>query len=45
MAAYVVDGLEPRRVQAIVETAIDQFQVTQGMRRDLEKARAELCLQ
>jgi response regulator NasT len=43
VAAYVVDGLEPRRVQAIVETAIDQFQVTQGMRRDLEKARAELA--
>ena len=43
VAAYVVDGLEPRRVQAIVETAIDQFQVTQAMRRDLEKARAELA--
>lgn len=43
VAAYVVDGLAPGRVQAIVETAIDRFQMMQGMRQDLEKVRTELA--
>jgi response regulator NasT len=43
VAAYVVDGLAPGRVQSIVEMAIDRFQMTQSMRQDLEKAKAELA--
>jgi response regulator NasT len=43
VAAYVVDGLQPQRVQAIVETAIDRFQMTQSMRQDLEKAKSDLA--
>lgn len=43
VAAYVVDGLAPGRVQAIVEMAIDRFQMMQTMRQDLEQARTELA--
>jgi response regulator NasT len=43
VAAYVVGGLAPQRAQAIVETAIDRFQMTQAMRQDLEKAKADLA--
>lgn len=43
VAAYVVDGLAPGRVQSIVETAIDRFEMTQAMRQDLEKAKSDLA--
>jgi response regulator NasT len=43
VAAYVVDGLAPARVQAIVETAIDRFRMTQAIREDLEKAKSDLA--
>lgn len=43
VAAYVVDGLAPGRVQSIVETAIDRFQMMQALRQDLEKTKADLA--
>jgi response regulator NasT len=43
VAAYVVDGLAPQRVRSVIEIAIDRFQMTQTMRHDLEKAKADLA--
>jgi response regulator NasT len=43
VAAYVVDGLAPGRVRGVLEVAMARFQLTRQLRRDLEKARADLA--
>jgi response regulator NasT len=43
VAAYVVDGLSPQRVQSVIEIAVDRFQMTQAMRQDLEKVKFDLA--
>jgi len=42
VSAYVVDGLVPSRVKAIIEVAIARFDAFQSMRRELDKARNQL---
>jgi response regulator NasT len=42
VAAYVVDGLEPERVRAVVDVAIAQFAQFRDLRSELDKARATL---
>lgn len=42
VAAYVVDGLAPGRVQPILDVAISRFALTQQLREDLAKAKADL---
>ena len=43
VAAYIVDGLSPKRVRPILEVALTRFQVMQSMRADLAKAKADLA--
>lgn len=43
VAAYVVDGLEPSRIRSILDLASAQFRVTDGLRRDLAQAKADLA--
>jgi response regulator NasT len=43
VAAYVVDGLAPNRVRGILEVAMSRFQLMHQLRRDLEKAKADLA--
>ena len=43
VAAYIVDGLSPKRVRSILEVALTRFQVMQAMRTDLAKAKADLA--
>lgn len=43
VAAYVVDGLAPGRVRDILEVAMSRFQVMHQLRRDLDKAKADLA--
>jgi response regulator NasT len=43
VAAYVVDGLSPRRVQPVLEVALTRFQLMQKLRGDLAKAQADLA--
>ena len=43
VAAYVVDGLAPARVRDVLEVAMSRFQLMHQLRRDLEKARADLA--
>ena len=43
VAAYVVDGLAPNRVRAILEVAMSRFQVMHQLRQDLDKAKADLA--
>jgi response regulator NasT len=42
VSAYVVDGLVPERVEAIIEVAIARFDAFQSMRQELDKARNQL---
>ncbi|PMR72525.1 ANTAR domain-containing response regulator [Billgrantia endophytica] len=42
VSAYVVDGLLPGRVKAIIEVAIARFDAFQSMRHELEKTRNQL---
>lgn len=42
VAAYVVDGLVPGRVRSILDVAMSRFALTQQLRDDLAKARADL---
>jgi response regulator NasT len=42
VAAYIVDGLAPGRVRAILEVAMSRFQLMHQLRKDLEKAKADL---
>jgi response regulator NasT len=43
VAAYVVDGLAPRRVRPVLDVAMSRFQVMQQLRADLAKAQADLA--
>lgn len=43
VAAYVVDGLAPGRVRDVLEVAMSRFQVMNQLRRDLDKAKADLA--
>lgn len=42
VAAYVVDGLAPARVRSILDVAMSRFALTQQLRGDLAKAKADL---
>lgn len=43
VSAYVVDGLNPGRVKAIVDVAIARFREYQALRRELEETRSQLA--
>jgi len=43
VAAYIVDGLNPKRMSSILDVAAQRFAMTQNLRRDLDKARADLA--
>jgi response regulator NasT len=43
VAAYVVDGLAPKRVRPVLEVALTRFQLMQKLRDDLAKAQADLA--
>jgi response regulator NasT len=43
VAAYVVDGLAAARVRPVLEVAMSRFELMQGLRADLAKARADLA--
>lgn len=42
VAAYIVDGLAPSRVRSILDVAMSRFALTQQLRGDLAKAKADL---
>lgn len=42
VSAYVVDGLEPKRIKAIVDVARVRFEGTQALRRELDEASRKL---
>jgi two-component system, response regulator / RNA-binding antiterminator len=43
VAAYIVDGFNPRRISSVLTVAAQRFAMTQAMRRDLDKAKADLA--
>lgn len=43
VAAYVVDGLATGRVRSVLEVALSRFEMMQGLRADLAKAKADLA--
>lgn len=43
VAAYIVDGYNPRRVSSILTVAAQRFALTQSLRKDLDKAKADLA--
>lgn len=43
VAAYVVDGLAPGRVRAVLEVAMSRFALMNQLRLDLDKAKADLA--
>lgn len=43
VAAYVVDGLASNRVKAVLEVAMSRFQLMHQLRKDLDKAKADLA--
>ena len=43
VAAYIVDGLAPGRVRDILEVAMSRFRLMHQLRRDLDKAKADLA--
>jgi response regulator NasT len=43
VAAYIVDGYNPKRISSILTVAAQRFALTQGLRRDLDKAKADLA--
>ncbi|TDU31370.1 response regulator receiver and ANTAR domain protein [Panacagrimonas perspica] len=43
VSAYVVDGMNPNRLQPVIEVAIARFEEFQGMRRELENAKIKLA--
>ena len=43
VSAYVVDGLAKARVRSVLEVAMSRFQLMHQLRRDLEKAKADLA--
>lgn len=43
VAAYVVDGLAANRVRGVLEVAMSRFQLMNQLRKDLDKAKADLA--
>lgn len=43
VSAYIVDGLSPGRVKAIVDVAVARFREYQALRRELDAARSQLA--
>ncbi|MDI7775344.1 ANTAR domain-containing protein [Asticcacaulis sp. EMRT-3] len=43
VAAYIVDGYNPNRIASILTVAAHRFSLTQNLRKDLDKARADLA--
>lgn len=42
VSAYIVDGLEPKRLKAIIEIAIVRFQEQQALKDELKKTKTQL---
>jgi two-component system, response regulator / RNA-binding antiterminator len=42
VSAYIVDGLEPKRLKAIIEIAIARFKEQQGLKEELKKTKTQL---
>jgi len=43
VSAYVVKGLKPERVQAVIDVAVERFAGEQALRNELDAARGELA--
>ena len=43
VAAYIVDGYNPKRMSSILTVAAQRFAMTQNLRKDLDKAKADLA--
>ena len=43
VAAYIVDGFNPRRMSSVLTVAAQRFALTQSLRNDLNKAKADLA--
>ena len=43
VSAYIVDGLQPKRVKPILDVAVARFQAFEELRRELEVARTSLA--
>ena len=43
VSAYVVKGLKPERVQAVIDVAVERFAGEQALRNELDAARSELA--
>jgi response regulator NasT len=43
VAGYIVDGYNPKRISSILTVAAQRFALTQGLRKDLDKAKADLA--
>lgn len=43
VSAYVVDGVEPRRLEPIIRVAIERFRAEQELRAELESTRTQLA--
>jgi len=43
VSAYVVDGLQPNRINAVIEVALARFEMHQSLQKDLEQARSRLA--
>jgi len=43
VSAYVVDGLQPNRINALIEVALARFEMHQSLKKDLEQARSRLA--
>ncbi len=42
VSAYIVDGLQPKRISAVLEVAIARFEMHEAMRGELDRARSRL---
>jgi len=42
VSAYIVDGLEPKRLKAIIDIAIARFKEQQGLKDELKKTKSQL---
>jgi len=42
VSAYIVDGLEPKRLKAIIDIAIARFKEQQGLKEELKKTKTQL---
>jgi two-component system, response regulator / RNA-binding antiterminator len=42
VSAYIVDGLEPKRIKAIIEVAIARFKEQQALKSELKKTKTQL---